>query len=238
MKKLIDLPEEGKAIIVGDTHGDFNASRLIVKNFLKKNYYIIFLGDYVDRGKFSKENIDYLLGIKEKYSKLILLAGNHEMYSICPATPDNFWQSLTEQQINYYSDIFRTFPLAVSGNGFICLHGGLPDIKRIEDIETIQENDENWLKILWGDFRDKQGEFLGDIGGRIKLGRDYFFRIMNNIQKNVFIRSHDPKASEKMYENRCLTIFTSESYGSERKIALIDLEKEIKTIDDIEIIRF
>ncbi|MCL5674798.1 MAG: serine/threonine protein phosphatase [Candidatus Omnitrophica bacterium] len=238
MKRLINLPEEGKAIIVGDTHGDFNATRLIVKNYSRKDYYIIFLGDYVDRGRFSRENIDYLLEMRKKYPRIILLAGNHEMYSICPVTPDNFWKSLTAEESNHYSEIFRAFPIVVSGNGFIALHGGLPDIEKIEDVEKITENDENWIKILWGDFRDKEGEILGNLCGRIKLGRDYFFRIMDNIKKNVLIRSHDPVAPERMYENRCLTLFTSESYGSGREIALINLDKEIKTIDDIEIIRF
>ncbi len=238
MNKLIELPKKGTAIIVGDTHGDFNATRLIVKNYSRKNYYIIFLGDYVDRGKFSKENINYLLEMKKKYPRIILLAGNHEMYSVSPVNPADFWESLTPEETTYYSEIFKLFPLAVSGNGFIGLHGGLPDIEKIEDIEKIVENDENWIKILWGDFRDKEGEILGNIGGRIKLGRNYFFRIMNNCKKNVLIRSHDPVVPEKMYENRCLTIFTSESYGSERKIAMVKLDKEIKTLDDIEIIRF
>lgn len=238
MKKLITLPEKGKAVIVGDTHGDFDAARLIVKNYSRKNYYIIFLGDYVDRGKFSKENINYLLNMQKKYPSIILLAGNHEMYSTCPVKPDNFWQNLTSEESNYYSEIFRSFPLVVSGNGFMALHGGLPDIEKIEDVEKIIENDKNWIKILWGDFRDKEGEILGSLGGRIKLGRDYFYRVMDRLKKNVLIRSHDPAAPEKMYENRCLTLFTSESYGFERKIAILNIDKEIKTIDDMEIIGF
>jgi hypothetical protein len=52
------------------------------------------------------------------------------------------------------------------------------------------------------------------------------------------IRSHQPDAPPTMYGKRCLTIFTSSAYGhyvSERTIALIDLRKSVKTVDDIEI---
>jgi hypothetical protein len=41
-----------------------------------------------------------------------------------------------------------------------------------------------------------------------------------------------------MYGKRCLTIFTSSAYGhyvSERTIALVDLKKVVRSVDDIEI---
>ena len=53
---------------------------------------------------------------------------------------------------------------------------------------------------------------------------------------NVLIRSHDPYAPERMYDNRCLTIFTSNAYGVERKIAVLSLNKVIKSVKDIEVI--
>ena len=79
MGNLVKLPKRGKLVVVGDTHGDFDTTRVIIKNFLKKkNHYICFLGDYVDRGPYSKENIDFLLSLKEKHENLILLSGNHK----------------------------------------------------------------------------------------------------------------------------------------------------------------
>jgi hypothetical protein len=125
----------------------------------------------------------------------------------------------------------------VSGRGFLALHGGLPDIEKIEDINDIQPCGSGWTRILWGDFRDKQGDYLGDFLGRPKFGRDYFVRVMEKIGKKVLIRGHDPAAPEKMYDNRCLTIFTSSAFGpKKRKIAVCSLEKEVRTIDDMEII--
>ncbi|MCD6408151.1 serine/threonine protein phosphatase [bacterium] len=236
-KKIVELPEKGKVVFVGDTHGDFYTTKFIVKSFLDK-YILVFLGDYVDRGPYSKENIDFLLSLKEKHDNLILLAGNHEMHPVVECSPSDFWDTLTDEEFNHYKEKFMEFPLCVVGKDIIGLHGVLPEVEKIEDIEDITPGDENWMKIIWGDFRDKEGEEIGDFLGRPKFGKDYFFRVMKNLEKNVLIRSHDPLAPERMFDNRCLTIFTSSAYGRERKIAIVDLEKEIKTIDDIEIISF
>jgi hypothetical protein len=61
---------------------------------------------------------------------------------------------------------------------------------------------------------------------------------MSRLGKNVLIRSHQPDAPPTMYGKRCLTIFTSSAYRhyiSERTIALVDLKKTVKSVDDIEI---
>jgi len=236
MEKIIVLPEKGKVIFLGDTHGDYKTTRMIIKGFInKKKHYIVMLGDYVDRGEDSKKNIDFLLEIKKKHPNLIMLAGNHEMFFIRECSPSDFWDSLSKEECEYYKDVFSKLPLAVSGNGFLALHGALPDVEKIEDIDNIQPGDENWIKIIWGDFRDKPGEYLGNFLGRPKFGRDYFLKVMERLKKNVLIRGHDPLVSERIFNNRCLTLFTSSAYGH-RKIAILDLQKEIKSVDDIDII--
>lgn len=238
MNGLIELPDKGNVVFVGDTHGDYTSTRIIIKNFIKKpGYYIVFLGDYVDRGAESKKNIEFLLEMREKHENLILLAGNHEMYPFLECKPSDFWDSLTSEDFDYYKKVFQELPLAVSGNGFLALHGGLPDINDINDINDVHVCDENWIRILWGDFRDKDGEDLCNLTGRPKFGRQYFERIMNRVGKNVLVRSHDPTAKERMFNNRCLTIFTSSSYGErKRKFGICSMDREIQSVDDIEII--
>lgn len=241
MAKYVNLPDKGYVVFVGDTHGDYKATRLIINNFIhKKDYYIVMLGDYIDRGRDSKKNIDFLLHCSERYKNLILLAGNHETNSVIECSPSDFWYSISQEECEMYNEKFLALPIAAVGNGFIALHGALPEINRIEDLGLIEIGDENWIRITWGDFKDKPGEKLGVFLGRPKFGRDYFEKVMGNLQKNVLIRGHDPTAPEKMFNNRCLTLFTSEAYVNERKgdrkIAICDLEKEVKSIDDLQII--
>ena len=64
--KLIRLPSHGRAVFVGDTHGDLDATEKVVSRFLKGSDTLVFLGDYVDRGSFSRENVDTLLRAKRE----------------------------------------------------------------------------------------------------------------------------------------------------------------------------
>lgn len=238
--KLIKIKNAKKIIFVGDTHGDLEASQKIIKNYLKEGNKIVFLGDYVDRGHFSKENFDFLLKMKEKNpDQIYLLQGNHEGYPILKFSPADFWESLNEKDYQKYSSIVEKFPLVAITKDIIALHGVLPDVKNLEEINKIKLGSEHWLQICWGDFSDIPGEDLGinHFSGRPQFGRDYFFKLMEMFQKKVLIRSHQPNTPLFMFDNCCLTIFTSSAYTKERTIAIADLSKDIKTAKDLEIIR-
>ena len=237
MANYIKLPGSGYAVFVGDTHGDYNSTRIIINNFInKREHYIVMLGDYIDRGRESRKNIDFLLATREKHDNLVLLAGNHEMHHVRECSPSDFWDSMSTEECDYYGEIFKSLPLAAVGNGFLALHGALPEISRIEDFDGIKPGDENWTSIIWGDLREKKGGKLGSFLGRPKFGEDYFTDIMDRLKMNVLVRGHDPLVPEKMFGGRCLTLFTSSAYGRERKIALCSLEKETRSISDMEII--
>lgn len=234
--KLLHLPNSGKAIFVGDTHGDLEASKSIVEKYLSDNHKVVFLGDYVDRGEDSRENIHYLLSMKLKFpNDIILLMGNHEGYIIREFYPANFWLSLTETERERYGQTLAQLPYSVSTpNGVIGVHGSLPDLETLEDINTIEIGDENWDQIVWGDFQDRSGNYLGGFWGRPQYGRDYFYRLMDQFQRRVLIRSHQPNANPIMFEKRCLTIFTSYAYLPIRTVAIVDLAQErVESIDDI-----
>jgi predicted MPP superfamily phosphohydrolase len=233
--RLIHLPSEGKVVFVGDTHGDLDASQRVIGRYFKSPYRIVFLGDYVDRGYQSEENIHYLLHLKlEHPDEIFLLAGNHEGYTVKEFYPANFWDSLSTRVIENYGLLFSKFPLAAtSRNGILALHGGLPDLSFLEEIDQIEWGDSNWDKIVWGDFVESEGGVLGNWGGRPQLGRQYFGRLMERYQKQVLIRSHQPHAPPLMYKKRCITIFTSNAYLPFRTVAIADLEKEIRTSEDL-----
>jgi predicted phosphodiesterase len=239
-KKLIEIKEAKKIIFVGDTHGDLEASQKVIKDYLKPGNKIVFLGDYVDRGPFSKENLNFLLEQKEKFpDQIFLLQGNHEGHRILKFSPAEFWESLTKKEYTTFSTIVENMGLALVAKNVIALHGALPEIEKLEDFEKIKIGDENWFRVCWGDFLDETGEELGidPFTGRPQFGRDYFFKLMEKFNKKVLIRSHQPNAPKFMFDDRCLTIFSSSAYDREREIAIFDFEKEIKTARDLEIKR-
>ncbi len=238
--KLIEIKKAKKIIFVGDTHGDLDASQKVIKDYLKEGNKIVFLGDYVDRGPFSRENIDYLLKIKEKYpDQIYLLQGNHEGHHILEFSPADFWENLTKEEYTIFSTIVENMVLVLVAKNIIALHGVLPDVKSLEEINKIKLGSEEWIQMTWGDFSEEPGEYLGSnpFTGRPQFGRDYFFKLMERFGKKVLIRSHQPDAPQFMFNNRCLTIFTSSAYTRERTIAIYDFKKPIETAKDLEIIR-
>lgn len=233
--RLIHLPSQGKVVFVGDTHGDLDATQHVIHQYLKKPYRIVFLGDYVDRGDRSEENIDYLLRLKlEHPDEVFLLAGNHEGFMVKELYPANFWETLSRRERESYGLLFSKFPLSVtSPNGILALHGGLPELKSLADMNQIEWGDLHWDRIVWGDFIESDTDVLGDWWGRSQFGRPYFGRMMERYQKQVLIRSHQPHAPPLMFWKRCITIFTSYAYLSNRTIAIADMEKEIRTAEDV-----
>ena len=239
--KLIEL-ESGEVIFVGDTHGDLEATEKTISSYLKQRNKLVFLGDYVDRGPASLENVNILLEQKIRHpDSLYLLMGNHEGYAMGSFQPADFWEALDAELRQRYGEVLGRLPLAVSTpNGIIALHGALPDVSRLEDISRINPGSAEWHQITWGDWHDRTGKSLGidPYTGRPQFGRGWFNGIMSRLGKNVLIRSHQPEAPPTMYGRRCLTIFTSSAYGkciSERTIALVDLKKPVESADDIEI---
>lgn len=236
--KLIEIKKAKNIVFVGDTHGDLEVSQKVIKDYLKPGNKIVFLGDYVDRGHFSRENLDFLLKVKkENPEKIYLLQGNHEGHRIFKFSPAEFWESLSKKDYERYSSVVEKFPLVVVTDSIIALHAALPNLEKLEDFKKIKIGDENWFRICWGDFYDEPGESLGNnfLSGRPQFGKDYFFRLMEKFNKKVLIRSHQPNTSLFMFNDRCITIFTSLVYHRERIIAVADLSKPIKDAHDLKL---
>lgn len=236
---LVRIDGKG-AIFVGDTHGDLDATQKVISRYLNRNNTVVFLGDYVDRGKKSMENINYLLIAKILYPEnLMLLQGNHEAIKILKFYPADFWYSLSGKFYDLYSNLLSKLPLVVTTkNGIIALHGSLPNVSNLSEINRIERGSELWREITWGDLCDIDENILGDdpMTGRPRFGRGYFNKIMRSLGMNILIRSHQPSAKTKMFDDRCITIFTSDVYSSERSIVISDVEKKVKNADDVSIL--
>ncbi len=246
-KKLNEEPNlielgPGPLIFVGDTHGDLEATQKVIDKYLRRENTLVFLGDYVDRGPASADNINTLLSLKlENPNNLYLLMGNHEGRRAMEFHPADFWDTLDSNLREHYSLVLSKLPLAVSAScGIIGLHGALPDVERIEDINQINFGDKQWHRITWGDWRESEGDYLGEdmFTGRPQFGQGWFEGIMEKVGKNILIRSHQPGTREAIYGGRCITIFTSSAYRSlvpDRTIALAEEGKEVKTVGDLKI---
>jgi hypothetical protein len=148
--------------------------------------------------------------------------------------PANFWTSLSFEEREEYGHLFSKLPIAATTqNGILGLHGALPDLKTLEDMDQVELGDEHWDRVVWGDFVESGTDYAGDLWGRPQFGREYFNRMMERYQKEVLVRSHQPNAPFIMFNKRCITIFTSNVYLPIRTIAIADLEKEIRTSDDV-----
>jgi len=132
-QKLIEIKKARKVIFVGDTHGDLEVSQKVIKDYLKPGNEIVFLGDYVDRGPSSIQNLNFLLQIKAKNpNQIYLLQGNHEGHRILKFYPADFWESLSKEDYQKYCSIVEKSPLAVVINNIIALHGALPDVENLK----------------------------------------------------------------------------------------------------------
>jgi len=131
------LPEGRRVYCIGDIHGRYDLL-LEIQNIIKKdtdsfvgNKELIYLGDYIDRGEYSREVIDHLIERPLSGFNTVYLRGNHE-------------QSL----LNFLEE-------AEVGRGWFN-YGGLATLisykvkiskipSRKEDFEEIQENLKNTL---------------------------------------------------------------------------------------------
>jgi serine/threonine protein phosphatase 1 len=67
-----------KIFAFGDIHGEFfKLEKLVDRLYFSDEDTLVFLGDYIDRGKMSFEVIDYLIELNKKYN-CVFLYGNHE----------------------------------------------------------------------------------------------------------------------------------------------------------------
>src|SRR3989442_1107468 len=76
---LLNPRYEDRVIFVGDTHGAIDVTQTVIDKFFDDADLIVFLGDYVDRGSKSLENLGLIAStLLEDPHRTIMLRGNHE----------------------------------------------------------------------------------------------------------------------------------------------------------------
>ncbi|MCE4603235.1 MAG: metallophosphoesterase [Desulfurococcales archaeon] len=205
----------GDYIVVGDTHGYPQVSRLALSLREKLGVAtIVFLGDYVDRGPHGLENLEVVL---EEYltGGVVLLRGNHE--SPYMNERYGFYDELREKgKTSLFEDIiqlYRTLPyIAVdNGNGVIMLHGGIPCRRCTQSLEkpyTIEEASReieearrrgadvdpiegSAFHILWNDPHGAIEWFAPSIRGAYYYGRAAWSSFLEVNGGKVLVRAHE-----------------------------------------------
>jgi len=158
--------------VVGDLHGQFyDLLKCLEVGGNPENTKYLILGDYVDRGTFSVENVLLLCSLKLNYKDtIIMLRGNHECRQMT-----SFFNFKQECEVKYdyqlYNIIMETFdclPIACLINEkFLAIHGGIsPEINKIADITKINRFEEPpkagaMCDMLWSDPCEKDDEAIG-----------------------------------------------------------------------------
>jgi predicted MPP superfamily phosphohydrolase len=240
--RVVHLPEEGKAVFVGDTHGDVMATREVLQRYFKPGYSLVFLGDYVDRGRASRENISLLLTKKlEAPDRITLLMGNHEGYAFQELWPADFWSSLSKEESRQFGEVLGLLPyMAVSGNGLLAVHGVPPALSTTENlrgVERIVPGSNAWHTLVWGDFTVNRSSCAHDDAfGRPTYDASYFDRVMDRYGKKVLIRAHQPNFPQVAFGQRCVTIMSTRALRVPRRIAIADLgQPAIDSVSDMTI---
>lgn len=238
-KALVEV--DGNLAFIGDTHGDFETTKSVVKRFFDERY-LVFLGDYIDREPIkwgSIYNVTYLLLLKCCYpERILLLKGNHECNYAIPCPPYEFKREVIQRYGSHrlhkkYVEVFSSMPLMVLAKNVFAAHGGILKGADLKRLRILGKNDLTAIEaIVWSD-PIISSTFRG--AGYPFSGRD-LINFLDGINARVFIRGHDYSTlGMSIYGDRCLTIFSSRRYKEmgNRGILVARTDKEISSASDL-----
>ena len=203
---LVELSPEGKVIVVGDLHGDLDSLTTILKQsgFLKRvgeeKIYLVFLGDYGDRGQKTPEVYWVILRLKTALPhNVILLRGNHEPPEWLMPYPHDFPSHLRWRFSNEWIKIYRLFMkafqlmphVAYSEGSYFFVHGGVPTNALYID-ELRNPSNKVLEDLLWNDPIDEEGIAPSWRGAGHFFGIDITKRFLQANNLKIVIRGHEP----------------------------------------------
>lgn len=242
MKRILNLPAQGKALIITDLHGNWEDYQKYQKKwdkYLEEDNFVIITGDIVHNTSPEKDGSVEMLESVQEYCQLDnfhLLLGNHES---CHITGKHIYKGISDQKKDFeellklkfgykwvekldeYVEFFKRLPFAVkTRNGVIISHGGPPlDSVNLEELETVNNEDyllnEKLKGLLWRrEFECTQKEL------------EQFLKLN---QAKFHVVGHTPVDGFQVNYKKQLIL--SSSYSRGRKAYLeMDLEKELNNM--------
>ena len=223
------LELESPISVCGDTHGQYpDLLKLFEAGGFPPEANYLFLGDYVDRGKYSLETICLLLAYKIKFEEnFFLLRGNHECASI-----NRIYGFYDECKKRYnlkiwkaFIDVFNCLPIAASiDDKILLMHGGLsPELKSVEQLKKIMRPtdvpEEGLLcDLLWSDpDMNCDGWGPNDRGVSVVFNENVLKKFLEKNDLDLICRAH--QVVEEGYEffgdRELVTVFSAPNYCGE-----------------------
>jgi serine/threonine-protein phosphatase PP1 catalytic subunit len=232
---LLEIYELENLVIISDLHGDSKSlfrilSEINYKQFLSEELNkLVFLGDYIDRGKNSLSIIYSICYLKSTYpNSVVLMRGNHEAPAEFPFSPHNFPYEIQDRFGNRWREIykdtlsmFRLLTLAtVIKQKLLLVHGGLPTEEAAaanfrESISFAQESqviNSVLEEILWNDPLQTDENRSREKSKR-GLGRYFGSNVTRNwlqaTDTTAVVRGHEPCQGFRLdHDNRVMTLFS------------------------------
>jgi protein phosphatase len=235
--KLVTLPADGELIVVGDLHGDMDSlEHILAETGFEERVmegeplYIIFLGDYVDRGPRQVEVLYRLLRLLGSYPhRVVLLRGNHEGPRDVTFQPHDFPLVLREKYGSDALEAYREFrdlcdelyTAAVIPGSTLFVHGGVPTAAScLDDLAYAHVEHpakSSLVEALWNDPMEDEGVYPNPRGLGLLFGPDVAERVLGRMGVSTLVRSHQSCTEGYMWTGVTLTLFSCKlpnNYGN------------------------
>ena len=229
--RLVKIKPIGQAVIVSDLHGDLESLIQIMKetNFLQKasqnnKTFLVFLGDYGDRGICSAEVYYIVLKLKLLFpEQVVLMRGNHEgpedLLAYPHDLPTQFRARFGEKWRDAYSKIRELFGNLYNAvfveDRYLMIHGGLPpQAKTLEDLAYahIRHPKQRLLEdMLWSDPTETINAVRESPRGAGRLfGEKITNEVLRRFNVKILVRGHEPcrDGFKINHRGKILTLFS------------------------------